>query len=86
MIAISMGLSESLSKAKPQSPLLSRLGKRDLILGVVLIFLPLIMVGVFEVPIPSGVYVVALGLGVFLFIRTWSRELNWAILARRFLK
>ncbi len=68
---------------KPRPQLLSRLGKRDLILSAVLVLLPLLMVGVFKFPFSGDVFVGALCLSVFLFIRTWSRELNWAILAGR---
>lgn len=84
MIAISME-NDELSAAK-RTLLLSRLGKRDLILSAALIFLPILLVSVFKAPVSGSVYSVSLGLGVFLFIRTWSRELNWATLASRYKK
>lgn len=79
-------VSDLLPTENKHTPLLSRLGKRDLVLSAILILLPPLLLGLFNLSISATAYSVMLCFGVFLFIRTGSRELNFAILARRFLK
>ena len=64
--------------------LLSGRGKRELLIGVSLLALPLILLRVFQISIGSSLYALAAIFGVFLIIKACSRELNWVILKRRY--
>ena len=79
-------VSDLLPTENKHTPLLSWLGKWDLVLSAILILLPPLLLGLFNLSTSTTAYLVMLCFGVFLFIRRWSRELNFAILARRFLK
>ena len=64
--------------------LLSYKGKRDLMVSGLLILFPILLLIVFSINIGSTMFASALVVSTFLFIRTWSRELNWVVLKRRF--
>lgn len=64
--------------------LLSDRGRRELLIGISLVGLPPLLMVVFNIGIGANFYSLGLLIAVFLIIRTWSRELNWLILKRRF--
>tara|TARA_R110000787_G_scaffold145322_5_gene259134 strand:+ start:1220 stop:1465 length:246 start_codon:yes stop_codon:yes gene_type:complete len=72
------------TQKKRRGNLLSFRGKRDLLIGGSLVALPLVLLVFLNIDIGSTIFAFALAVGVFLLIRTWSRELNWVILKRRF--
>lgn len=84
MIAISMGR-EGSNRQQVPNKLLSDEGKRDLLIGGLLVLIPIILLLFFDINIGSTMFALALVVSVFLYIRTWSRELSWVILKRRFL-
>lgn len=83
MTAISMGRNGGNQKQVPMK-LLSYKGKRDLMVSGLLILFPILLLIVFSINIGSTMFASALVVSTFLFIRTWSRELNWVVLKRRF--
>ncbi|QFT57989.1 hypothetical protein FIU94_04055 [Sulfitobacter sp. THAF37] len=55
-----------------------------MLIAISLIGLPPLLMVVFGISIGANFYVLGLLISVFIVIRTWSRELNWVILKRRF--
>lgn len=76
---------ENEDKGRRLGSLISDRGKRDLLIGIALIGVPPLFLVVFRISIGANFYAVALLIGVFLIVRTWSRELNWHTLKRRFI-
>ena len=75
---------ESGKQKRMSKKLLSYKGKRDILVGGLLISFPLMLLIAFEINIGAPLFALALVISSFMIIRTWSRELNWVILKRRF--
>ena len=82
MTAISMGREEKPGNALPRTWLSGR-GKRELIVGISLILLPLLLLDLFVLNIGKTLFLMCLIAGALLTIKGWSRELNFHILKRR---
>ncbi len=83
MTAISMA-AEKEHRNRHSGNLLSDRGRRELLISISLVGLPPLLMVVFNIGIGANFYSLGLLIAVFLIIRTWSRELNWLILKRRF--